>query len=295
MTTKAMTAKNIMIMLNDCIQEFINSANEEYEEFDIENFFIVWSEKENQNKLQNLIESKLPTRKSSEKKIKDDNKPKAARSAYIYFCNDNRQKIRDENPEIKITEVTKILGQQWKELNKKAESNKKAQKQLEKYKNLAIDDKERAKEALAGYVRPSDEELLALKSTRGRKSSGEKKKKKKEKGYPDAPKTTWLYYAKEMRPKLVKQNPDMTGKEITALLSTKWKEEKENKQSKKIKKYEKMVEEDKKRYAREMDAYKKKIEEKNDDEETDIDDDDDNAETDGDDNEKDKNTNDEDN
>ena len=70
----------------------------------------------------------------------------------------------------------------------------------------------------------SIEELLALKPTRGRKSSGEKK------GHPKAPKTTWLYHAEEMRPKLVKENPDMAGKEITALLSIKWKEEKQNKQ-----------------------------------------------------------------
>ena len=162
MTTKAMTAKNMMNMLNDHIQGLIDSTMNEYEEFSIENFYTVWSEKENQDKLQKLIESNLPTRKSSsDKKIKDYNKPKAARSAYIYFCNENRQKIRDENPEIKITEVTKILGQQWKELNKKAESNKKALKQLEKYKNLAFNDKERAKEELADYVRPSDEEEIA--------------------------------------------------------------------------------------------------------------------------------------
>ena len=266
MTTKDMTVKNMMNMLNDYIQEFIESATEEYEEFGIEDFSIVWSKKKNQDKLQKLINSNLPTRKSSsDKKIKDDNKPKSARSAYIYFCNDNRQKIRDENQDMKITEITKILGQQWKELNKKAGSNKKAQEQLENYKNMAIDDKKRATEELAKYVRPSEEQLLELKKTRGRKSSGEKKKKKE--GYPKAPKTTWMYYAEEMRPKLVIKNPDMTGKEITTLLSTKWKEEKEKKQSKKIKKYEKMVEEDKKRYALAMEAYKKKIEEKTSDDE----------------------------
>lgn len=271
MATKAMTTKNMMDMINNYIQKFIESATNDYEEFTIDDFSTVWSDKENQDKLQKLIKSNLPTRKSSsDKKIKDNNKPKAARSAYIYFCNDNRQKIRDENPQMKITEITKILGVQWKELNKKAESNKKAREQLEKYKNLANHDKERATSELSVYVRPSDEVLLALKPTRGRKSSGEKRKKK-EKGYPIAAKTAWLYFAEEMRPKLVKQNPNMSGKEITSLLSTKWKEEKENKKSKKIKKYEKLVVEDKKRYASAMEEYKKKLEEKTEDDDDDDD------------------------
>ena len=171
---KNMTSKNIMSILNDYIQKFIDSSIEKYEEFDIENFSTVWLNKKNQNKLQKLIESKILVGKSSSgKKTKDLNKPKSARSAYLYFCNENRQKIRDDNPDLKITEITKILANQWNELNEKAKTNTNSEKQLKKYKQLAINDKQRANEEMSNYIKPSDKKL-STKMTKKHKSSDEK-------------------------------------------------------------------------------------------------------------------------
>ena len=41
--------------------------------------------------------------------------PKRVVSKYLYFCEEERKKIMEENPEITIRECTCILGQRWKE------------------------------------------------------------------------------------------------------------------------------------------------------------------------------------
>jgi len=55
----------------------------------------------------------------TEKRKKDPNAPKRGLSAYMFFANDNRDKVREENPGIKFGEVGKILGEKWKELTDK--------------------------------------------------------------------------------------------------------------------------------------------------------------------------------
>jgi len=54
-----------------------------------------------------------------EKRKKDPNAPKRGLSAYMFFANDKRDKVREENPGIKFGEVGKILGEKWKELTDK--------------------------------------------------------------------------------------------------------------------------------------------------------------------------------
>merc|ERR1711915_340402 len=60
-------------------------------------------------------------RKRRQKKEKDENKPKRPQSAYFLWLNDNREKIKKENPGISITELTKMAGQKWRELDDKKE------------------------------------------------------------------------------------------------------------------------------------------------------------------------------
>ncbi|KAK6391460.1 Non-histone chromosomal protein 6 [Oleoguttula sp. CCFEE 5521] len=59
--------------------------------------------------------------------------PKRGLSAYMFFANDQRDKVREDNPGIKFGDVGKILGEKWKGLsdaqkkpyNAKAETDKK--------------------------------------------------------------------------------------------------------------------------------------------------------------------------
>ncbi|WWD21874.1 non-histone chromosomal protein 6 [Kwoniella shandongensis] len=48
---------------------------------------------------------------------KDPNKPKRALSAYMFFVQDYRERIKAENPDATFGDVGKLLGIKWKEMN----------------------------------------------------------------------------------------------------------------------------------------------------------------------------------
>ncbi|KAI8094673.1 high mobility group box domain-containing protein [Thamnidium elegans] len=52
------------------------------------------------------------------KKKKDPNAPKGPGNVFFLFCRLQRDKIKDENPEENIGDVTKLLGLKWKSLPK---------------------------------------------------------------------------------------------------------------------------------------------------------------------------------
>jgi hypothetical protein len=99
--------------------------------------------------------------------LPDPNAPKRGLSAYMFFANDQRDKVREDNPGIKfgtssillrplpiltfLGEVGKMLGEKWKALN---------EKQRQPYDAKAAADKKRyeaEKEAYAvSCVYPSD-------------------------------------------------------------------------------------------------------------------------------------------
>lgn len=49
----------------------------------------------------------------------DPNAPKRGLSAYMFFANEQRENVREENPGISFGQVGKILGERWKALNDK--------------------------------------------------------------------------------------------------------------------------------------------------------------------------------
>merc|ERR1712025_1541784 len=48
---------------------------------------------------------------------KDPNAPKRPQSSYFLWMNENRQKIKDENPGISVTEIGKKAGEIWKNMS----------------------------------------------------------------------------------------------------------------------------------------------------------------------------------
>ncbi|KAI8324588.1 nonhistone chromosomal protein 6A [Martensiomyces pterosporus] len=64
---------------------------------------------------------------------KDANAPKRALSAYMFFSQANRERVKTENPDVSFGQIGKILGGEWKVLSdsdkapylKKAEADKK--------------------------------------------------------------------------------------------------------------------------------------------------------------------------
>lgn len=78
------------------------------------------------------------------KKKKDPNAPKRPITAYFFFASDVRPQIRKENPDLAITEIASLIGQQWRGLTS---ADKK------EYEASASKDKERYDREMAAYHR----------------------------------------------------------------------------------------------------------------------------------------------
>jgi len=56
--------------------------------------------------------------KSSKKTVKGSKTgEKKGKNGYLFFCDEHRQTVRDENPDEKLGGISKILGAMWKELS----------------------------------------------------------------------------------------------------------------------------------------------------------------------------------
>jgi len=86
------------------------------------------------------------------KKKKDPNAPKRGLSAYMFFANEQRENVRDENPGITFGQVGKVLGERWKALN---------EKQRAPYEAKAAADKKRYEDAKEKYNAGDEEEESA--------------------------------------------------------------------------------------------------------------------------------------
>ncbi|KAI5788403.1 Non-histone chromosomal protein 6 [Geopyxis carbonaria] len=76
------------------------------------------------------------------KKKKDPNAPKRGLSAYMFFANEQRDNVRNENPGIAFGQVGKVLGERWKALS---------DKQRQPYEAKAAADKKRYEDEKAAY------------------------------------------------------------------------------------------------------------------------------------------------
>jgi hypothetical protein len=65
------------------------------------------------------VECELPVQKVKGKAKKDPNAPKKNMSAYMFFANDNRSKIKEKHPGATFGELGKYIGAEWKELTEK--------------------------------------------------------------------------------------------------------------------------------------------------------------------------------
>ncbi|EMD60960.1 hypothetical protein COCSADRAFT_98214 [Bipolaris sorokiniana ND90Pr] len=89
------------------------------------------------------------TKAEKKKKVADPNAPKRGLSAYMFFANEQREKVREDNPGIKFGEVGKLLGEKWKALN---------EKQRQPYEAKAALDKKRYEQEKAAYTAADEEE-----------------------------------------------------------------------------------------------------------------------------------------
>ena len=140
--------------------------------------------------------------------------PKRAKSAYIYFCSDNRATVKkDLGKDAKATDVTRELGVRWNTL--------KSEGGTAKYDKLAKKDRQRyQKEKESLQNTDSSEHELVEEAPK----KAPKKKVKKVSPKKTSRKTTgYQVFCNENRPQYKKDNPNARAAEITKKLSSAWK------------------------------------------------------------------------
>ena len=117
----------------------------------------MWKNKEKE--FQILINHLMNKPEKSEKKKrvkKSKDAPKNAKSAYIIFCQEMRVTVKEENPDLSSKEILTKLGAMWKDIKDTDE--------VEKYNQLATNDKDRYKDEMANYVPVEETEKIEKKA-----------------------------------------------------------------------------------------------------------------------------------
>ena len=171
-----------------------------------------WGSAEHVAAVQKLLETT-----SSKPKTKDPEKPKRAKSSYIFYCANERGTVKEEMPTAKPTEVTKELGRRWKLL--KASEEPDDTERYERYTKAAEEDKQRYQMEIDAYVEPTGGETQVTTGVgKSRKSSGGAEKAKRRR-------TAYYFYGQENRVTIKEELGEGTkGPEVTTELARRWKE-----------------------------------------------------------------------
>lgn len=172
----------------------------------------LWNNKDTQKQFNKLFNQKVK---------KDKNAPKKGLNAYNIFCNEERNKIKEENPDIDSKSIFKELAIRW--------NTAKLDKNLvERYQQMVLKDKERYNSELESYI--------PVENTKKSKSSANR---------PKMPKNSYMFFCDEEREKVKKEKPELKSKDILVELGARWRKIKGTKASTK---YEDKSINDKKRY-----------------------------------------------
>jgi len=159
--------------------------------------------------------------------------PKRAVSAFLFFSTARRPDIKKEQPELSVTQVAKLLGQEWASMSQEEKGPFQAQ---------ADTDKKRYAKEKADYV---PEEGGPQKANRKRKRTAEKAKEGVKK-----PLTAYFHYLAAQRDKMRLANPDLSQKELLREMGRLWREM--GQKEKEV--FVKRADEDKARYEKEKKA-----------------------------------------
>jgi hypothetical protein len=186
--------------------------------------------------------------------------PLRRRSAYMFYCKDHRESLRQQNPDLKITEILKMLGEGWRGLPIEEKN---------KYQQLSEEDAKRYENEMSAYnsqlpPAPKGAKKAAKKEKAGKLKTMEveeinpEKPKKKGKGITSEqahgikrPQTAFMYFAQRNRAQIRDENPSMPFSEIAMAIAKKWKDLPEEEK----KEFEETAKADVKRYKDEVAAH----------------------------------------
>lgn len=118
------------------------------------------------------------------KRRKDKDAPKRPKSAYLYFCEQERPSIVKKQPTLKNTEIMQALGPAWQKLSAKSKT---------KFEKLAAKDKERYEKEMQSYVPPKRDASPS---------------RKKDPNAPKRPKNAFLFFSEVERARVKAAFPD---------------------------------------------------------------------------------------
>jgi hypothetical protein len=162
--------------------------------------------------------------------------PTRSRSAYLYFCQEMRNEIKSENPDMSPKDVTSALGARWNEVKENADD-------IVEYVKKAEDDKKRYNAEKADWVDVENENENVVKKAPVKKVSAPVKKTAVKKVVAPVKKapvksvtstthvpakkskslTPYNNYCQIERENVEAQNPKMKGPSVTKMLSESWK------------------------------------------------------------------------
>ena len=197
------------------------------ENTDAVNLNELWMDSSTQKQVKNLLSR-------ANRSPKDPNAPKRGKTSYLYFCDDNSDKVKKSlGKDSKATDVTRRLGVLWNELK----NDKKRSKKLSHYVALAAADKKRYNDEKEEYTPPKNS------STRVAKKG------------PKRAKSAYLYFCDALRVKVKKELGEGTKTtDVTRELGARWNKLKSDGGTAK---YDKLAKKDRERYQKEKEASQK--------------------------------------
>ena len=176
--------------------------------------------------------------KPKKKRKRSSSGKKRGKSAYMFFCAEARVTIKEELPDLKGREVMSELGRRWK----KAKTG-----DTSKWDDLAKADKERVQSQSEDEPAPKSSKAKSSKA-KSPKAKSPKAKSSKGKG-PTKARSAYVFFCKEMRPKVKEEEDELTPREVMSELGKRWRVVKAEGD---IGKWEKLATKDKARYKAEL-------------------------------------------
>ena len=134
-------------------------------------------------------------RTKNKKKVVDQNKPKRPLTAFMRYSATRRSVIRGENPQHSMIDISKIIGEEWR--------------------NLSDEDKRPFHDAAE-----KDHDVYKA------------KKKAYDASKPKRPRTAYAFYMKENRARVAAEHPDESPRDLMKYIALAWKECDENEKAK---------------------------------------------------------------
>lgn len=125
-------------------------------------------------------------------RVKDPNAPKRNKSSYLLFCEERREHIKKNNPNITATQIIRVLGADWKTVSASDKT---------RFEALALKDKARFETEMKSYVPPVDLETRTK---------------------PKKAMNSYNFFYNETRRIVSSENPSLSTTEITREVGSRW-------------------------------------------------------------------------